>query len=81
MGFISGNIGYIGILENRMETTIIYWGYIGIMETRMETTTMGYIGFLNSLFFLGIACVPQIDLNVILVITQASAMQNLYKSL
>ena len=24
--------GYIGIMENKMETTIVYWGYIGIME-------------------------------------------------
>ena len=24
--------GYIGIIENDMETTIVYWGYIGIME-------------------------------------------------
>ena len=35
-----------GILENKMETTIIgyilglYWGYIGIMENKMETTIM-----------------------------------------
>ena len=27
-----------GILENQMETTIVYWGYIGIMEKKMETT-------------------------------------------
>ena len=30
--------GYIGIMENEMETTIVYWGYIGIMEKKMETT-------------------------------------------
>ena len=24
--------GYIGIMENKMETTIAYWGYTGIME-------------------------------------------------
>ena len=29
---------YIGIMEKRMETTVIYWGYIGIMEKKMETT-------------------------------------------
>ena len=29
---------YIGIMEKKMETTIIYWGYIGIMEKNMETT-------------------------------------------
>ena len=29
---------YIGIMENKMETTIVYWGYIRIMEQKMETT-------------------------------------------
>ena len=29
--------GYIGIMENKMETTVVYWGYIGIMEKKMET--------------------------------------------
>ena len=24
--------GYIGIMENEMETTILYWGDAGIME-------------------------------------------------
>ena len=33
--------GYIGIMEEKMETTIIYWGYIGMMENKMETTRMG----------------------------------------
>ena len=32
--------GYIGIMEKKMETTILYlaifWGYIGIMEKKME---------------------------------------------
>ena len=27
-----------GIMENKMETTIVCWGYIGIMENEMETT-------------------------------------------
>ena len=27
-----------GIMEKKMETTIVYWGYIGIMEKNMETT-------------------------------------------
>ena len=27
-----------GIMEKKMEATIIYWGYIGIMEKKMETT-------------------------------------------
>ena len=33
--------GYIGIMENKMETTILYWGYmgyIGRMEKNMEIT-------------------------------------------
>ena len=24
--------GYIGITENKMETTIVYWGYIGVIQ-------------------------------------------------
>ena len=40
--------GYIGIMENKMETTIIHWGYIGIMENKMETTIVcwGYTGIM-----------------------------------
>ena len=34
---------YIGIMENKMETTIVDRGYIGIMEKKMETT-MAYGG-------------------------------------
>ena len=34
----SGKLGYMGIMENKMETTIVYWGNIGIMEKKMETT-------------------------------------------
>ena len=30
--------GYIGIMEKKMETTLVYWEYIGIMEKKMETT-------------------------------------------
>ena len=41
--------GYIGIMENKMETTVVYWGYIGIMEKKMETTTMR-LGVLNIAF-------------------------------
>ena len=29
---------YIGIMENRMETSKAYWGSFGIMEKKMETT-------------------------------------------
>ena len=28
----------MGIMEKKMETTIIYWGNMGIMEKKMETT-------------------------------------------
>ena len=35
--------GYIGIMENKMETTIVYWGYIGIVENQMETTMFGSV--------------------------------------
>ena len=31
-------LGFIGIMENQMETTIVYWGFIGIMEKKMEAT-------------------------------------------
>ena len=38
--------GCIGIMENKMETTIVlegmYWGYIGIMEKKMETAVNTY---------------------------------------
>ena len=42
---------YIGIMEKKMETTImgyigvilgLYWVYIGIMEKTMETTVTGF---------------------------------------
>ena len=32
--------GYIGIMEKKMEATIVYWGYKGIMEKKMETTVV-----------------------------------------
>ena len=28
----------MGIMEKKVETTIVYWGNIGIMEKKMETT-------------------------------------------
>ena len=42
-GYMGLYWGYIGIMEQKMETTIVYRGYIGIMEKKMETTIMGYI--------------------------------------
>ena len=41
--------GYIGIVEDKMETTIniigLYWGYVGIMGNQMEISIMCYLGF------------------------------------
>ena len=25
---------YVGVMEKKLETTIVYWGYIGIKENR-----------------------------------------------
>ena len=35
------------ILENRMETTVVYWDYIGAKENEMETTIVswGYMSY------------------------------------
>ena len=38
-----------GIMEKKMETTIVYWGNIRIMEAKMETTIMG-LGLLSKAF-------------------------------
>ena len=35
-------MGYIGIMEKKIETSIVYWGYIGIMENKMETTMIEF---------------------------------------
>ena len=42
--------GNIGIMENKMGTTIVYRGYIGIMDNKMETTIVcrGYIGIMET---------------------------------
>ena len=34
-----------GIMENEMETAIVYCSYIGMMEKKIEATIMGSIGF------------------------------------
>ena len=41
--------GSNGIMENKMETTIVYRGYIGIMENKLETTIVyrGYIRIIS----------------------------------
>ena len=30
--------GYNGVMEKKMEATMVYWGFIGIMENKLETT-------------------------------------------
>ena len=42
--------GYIGIMEKKMETTVVYWGCIGIMAKKMETTIIywGYFGIMEN---------------------------------
>ena len=41
----SKELSYIRIMENKMETTTVYWGYIGIMENKMETTIVYWGSF------------------------------------
>ena len=33
--------GYIGTMEEKLETTTVYWGFMGIMEKQMKTTISG----------------------------------------
>ena len=41
--------GYVWIMENKMEATIVSWDYMGIREKQMETTVMRYMSHcLNS---------------------------------
>ena len=35
--------GFIGIMEKKMQTTIVYWGYIRILEKNMATTIYIYL--------------------------------------
>ena len=44
--------GFIGILEKKMETTIM--GFIGILEKKMETIIMGYNGIVRYILCRGI---------------------------
>ena len=37
------HLGYLGIMEKKMETTIGYWGYSGIMEKKMEATIVCWL--------------------------------------
>ena len=45
---------YIGIMEKKMETTIMYRDYIGIMEKKMETTIIyrDYIEIIDRVYAL-----------------------------
>ena len=40
----------LGIMENKVETTIVSWVYIKIMENKMDTTIVywGYIGIMEN---------------------------------
>ena len=38
-------LAILGIMEKKMETTIVYWGYIGIMKNKMETTRNSIIKY------------------------------------
>ena len=42
--------GYIGIMEKKMEATVVYWGYLGIMEKKMEAAVIywRYIGIMEN---------------------------------
>ena len=42
-------LGYVGIMGNKRETTIVYWGYTGIMENEMGTALVdwGYAGMME----------------------------------
>ena len=50
----------IGIMENQMETTIVYWDYIGIMENQMETTIVywGLVGIMEKKMETPAVCTP-----------------------
>ena len=50
-------VGYIGIMEKKMETTIVYRDYIEIMEKKMETTIMGYMSSYS-----GVGCICCLNL-------------------
>ena len=34
---------YTGIMENKMETTIVCWVYTGIVENKMESTVVYWV--------------------------------------
>ena len=40
---------YIGIMEKKMETTIVHWGNTGITEKKLETTIVhwGYLAVMQ----------------------------------
>ena len=51
MGFIGSILGLywgnMGIMEKKMETTMVYWGNMGIMENQMENTIGDILGIIR----------------------------------
>ena len=45
-------------MENKTETTTVYWSYVGIMENKMETTIVywGYVGIMENKIETTIVC-------------------------
>ena len=41
--------GYIGIMEKKMETTIVYWGYIGDILDFVSGSLVGITGVITCL--------------------------------
>ena len=49
LGFRVWGLGtYIGIMGNKMETTLVYWGYIGIIM-KIKWKLLWYIGVILGL--------------------------------
>ena len=54
----AGFLVYMGIMESKMETTIVYWGYMGVMEKKMEITIVGFKQSRDGLWVLAITNSP-----------------------
>ena len=75
MGIILGSyMGYIGIMEKKMETTIVYGDNIGRMDLKMETTIVyrGYICIrVQGLGFMGLVWLRSfVTLNIVLALSR-----------
>ena len=57
-------IGLAGIVENRMETTIVYRGHMGIMENKKEASIVyrGFMGIMENKMETTIVCVDHLRL-------------------